>query len=371
MQHLSPLSSPSSSSSRHDQRLRVREMLRNVRQHQLNQLSAPVDTHNDLASSIQANTSLASAAAFGDVSTRGRLLASPNPATSNLTNNTTTTAAASTEHLMIGGGASIVGAAATNARSSQAAEICVLLASIAAFTFVFVVVGQCVDAALGDDSDSDDKQQQSYATLVCKVVGQMLLNVALLVVPYIVLAKYAGNSLVCRYYAIVAAFWVVSLHAQSQLRIRFRHVLQGDTKTAAEHKQEQKQNDVHALAKHLADAAEAAKQKEQKRQQQQHLHDPLHREPMPFVHNAPPPRNERLQPHADLLPPQSSPISSGSSSSSAFASLDHHTGGASNHNGLHEGMMNAPPSTYDASPVQFNSNDLMQPRETDISELLR
>lgn len=349
MQHLTPLST---TTNRQDQRLRVREMLRNVRQHQLNQLSAPVDTHNDLASSIQANTSLASAAAFGDTSTR-RL--SSSLATNNLTSADPAgqTVSDTSTALMIGGGAGVVGAA----RQSQAAEVCVLVASVAAFTFVFVVVGQCVDVALGDDSD--DEQQQPYVTLVCKVVGQMLLNVALLAVPYVILAKYASNSLVCRYYAVVAAFWVVSLHAQTQLRIRFQRVLQGDTKTAAEHKQQQKQNDVHALAKHLADAAEAAKQKEKQRQQQ--YHDPLHREPMPFVHNAPPPRNERLQPathyapHAELLPHSNAADSSFAPHDSTHAM--HHAGGT--------------PPSYDAPPVQFNCPDLMQPRETDISELLR
>ena len=54
------------SSERFAQRLRVREMLRGVRQHQLNQLSTPLDHTTDVASALQTGTTAASASAFGD-----------------------------------------------------------------------------------------------------------------------------------------------------------------------------------------------------------------------------------------------------------------------------------------------------------------
>ena len=259
------------SSERFAQRLRVREMLRGVRQHQLNQLSTPLEHTTDVASVLQTGTTAASASAFGD----------PPPMS-------TVGSGFSADAFSSGG--SQVGSQVGGGRvgSPSAADIAILIVSLAAFTLVFVVIGQCIDALLGvtspssvdestltsstknDTSDISDTSD-TYGVIVAKTIGQIILNVALLVVPYFILAKYAPHTLVFQYYAIVAAFWVVSLHAQEQLRNRFSRVLEGDSARLAAETKANAKRDAELLAAHAKQAQRAKQQAAQNNPHQMHL----------------------------------------------------------------------------------------------------
>ena len=88
---------------------------------------------------------------------------------------------------------------------------------------MFVCVGEYVDNYLleYEDETTDNGTEQ----LISILVFQMIFNVIMLVVPYIVLHMYAKDSLAYQYYLVVAAFWVLSLQAQPQLRRRFEQLL--------------------------------------------------------------------------------------------------------------------------------------------------
>ena len=266
-------------SERFTQRLRVREMLRGVRQHQLRQLSTPLEHTSDVASVLQTGITAASASAFGD----------PLPGYARSSSSRSSGGAES----QIGGGAFSDGSLASSTISTtspftgssaaaSASDIAIMVLSVVAITLVFVVVGQCIDTLLGVTAPScvghqasipthtphkhhgdDETVDDPYGILVAKTIGQMVLNVTLLMAPYVILAKYAPHTLVFQYYVIVAAFWVVSLHAQEQLRNRFSRVLEGDDARVAAEKKATSHRNATLLAEHV----EQAKQAQQRAQQ--------------------------------------------------------------------------------------------------------
>lgn len=362
------------SSERFAQRLRVREMLRGVRQHQLNQLSTPLDHTTDVASVLQTGTTAASASAFGD------------PPPMSTASSLSTLGVGPSSDTMSSGGSQIGGGGPPRVGTPSAADIAILIVSLAAFTLVFVVVGQCIDALLGvtspssvdetsnasskanntktknDTSDTSD----TYGVIVAKTIGQIIINVALLVVPYFILAKYASHTLVFQYYAIVAAFWVVSLHAQEQLRNRFSRVLEGDSARLAAEAKANAKRDAELLAAHAKQAQRAKQQAAQNNPHQMHLNT-IHR----HHHNsqaAPLPRNPMPQPASHT---SASPIGSMGSMGAGMSGMSGmYEGTGSMGLGMCEdaGSMGASPmassmgpSAYEDTPMQFYSSDLLAP----------
>lgn len=242
------------------QRQRVRSMLRDVRKHQLEQLSTPIDHSTGVASVLQTGATAASAYAFGDSpSSHSKMSSAPD-------------------------------IREWSQGKTSASDIAALTASIAAFTLLFVVLGKYIDSALGtvlptelhdewgvsdstrsskqtsttnnasvranSSNSSNDHTTEPTSVLVTKIVVQVLANVAMIVVPYFVLAKYAPHTLVYRYYALVGAFWVVSLHAQQQLRNRLGRVLETDTAVlSVTEAQLKRRRDKKLLAEHVAEAS--------------------------------------------------------------------------------------------------------------------
>jgi len=249
-----------------EQRTRVREMLRNVRQHQLDQLSKPAHS-TDVASVLQTGVTAASAYAFGDA-----------PAVSSGGN---------THALQAGGGARMFTPLEMPSQSSTqltGKELLVLTVSVLLFAVGFVVIGKCLDSALGSvplpppatdtKTNNNNNNNNIQTTLVTKVAVQIVLNVAMIVVPYFVFLKYAPRALVFQYYPIVAALWVVSIHAQPKLRARLNRVLETFTDRSEHEATMQRKRDRQLIAAHTA----AAKAKQEvadaarKRNQNPHLH---------------------------------------------------------------------------------------------------
>lgn len=384
----------------HQQRLRVREMLRDVRQHQLAQLSRPAP---DVASVLQTGTTSASASAFGDPvhDATGR------------------------EGLQVGGGIGGGG-------RSTSTEVIVCVVSMIALVGVFLVLGQCVDALMGTIAPTTEEALQSSpahatkdakgdhdthvvepsSTIIMKIISQMLFNVALVAAPYYLLLIYAPESLVSRYYAIVAAFWVVSLHAQQQLRNRFGRLFESEEARVDAEAAAKRRRDATLLAAHQAEAAAAVARKRQQNSHQSHvdvIHRPQHAD-APAMRaqarhhvstHAPLPRNSVPQPAS-----HTSPTSSPSPSSSLISPVSHAAtttrgfggfggvgsdSGDSGYGDAHRPGAFEGGGAGDFAPVQFHSGDLLSgngmlqssqldggglsatrngiPRETDIREL--
>ena len=121
---------------------------------------------------------------------------------------------------------------------SDVAPILVWVLSALALTGVFLVIGQWVDARLADEDDTtaqtdkgDDTSSvgNDYGTIVVKTVFQIIFDVTLLLVPYMLLRHYAPHTLLYRHYLyVVFPLWVVSLQAQPLLKERLRVLLAGE-----------------------------------------------------------------------------------------------------------------------------------------------
>lgn len=142
---------------------------------------------------------------------------------------------------------------------------------------VFLVIGQWVDARLADDDDDSQPPQvdtpetpssvgTDYGTVALKTCFQIVFDVAMLLVPYVLLRHYAPHTLLYRYYLyVVFPLWVVSLQAQPFLKERLRVLLAGEVVPEVD--------DATKLAKLVAEAemdkakaeAEAAKRKRRRR----------------------------------------------------------------------------------------------------------
>lgn len=111
-----------------------------------------------------------------------------------------------------------------NPKQRQAYIIFIFVLIVIVLTIVFVYVGQWVDAEL----NNYQKKHRSTSALTLILI-QMIFNVAILCVPYCVVCNYNPDSLICHYYLVVAAFWVVALHAQTHLKERFQNLFQSNT----------------------------------------------------------------------------------------------------------------------------------------------
>ena len=246
-----------------NQRGRVRQMLRDVREHQLRMLSQP--THStDVASVLQTGATAASAHAFGEAHTTPSPLSSTHQA---------------------GGGAAGRHYPSRSIAQLDGKDTLVLLAGLTGFVVAFVVVGRCVDTALGvvrsgsagDASSQSSNVPDDTSLLVTKTAMQVVLNIAMLVVPYLVLSKHARTAPIYQYYPIVAALWAVSLHAQPQLRNRFTQVVDAITgQPGGSVAKQQHKRDHQLVAEHTA-AAKAKHQQQadadaRTRTQNPHLH---------------------------------------------------------------------------------------------------
>ena len=165
----------------------------------------------------------------------------------------------------------------TSEAASDATSVVVWVLSALALTGVFLVIGQWVDARLADDDDGSQPPQvdtpdtpssvgTDYGTVALKTCFQIVFNVAMLLVPYLLLRHYAPHTLLYRHYLyVVFPLWVVSLQAQPLLKERLRVLLAGEFAPEVD--------DATKLAKLVAQAeadkaqaeADAAKQRKRRR----------------------------------------------------------------------------------------------------------
>jgi hypothetical protein len=108
-------------------------------------------------------------------------------------------------------------------RASENTEIAICVCVVIVLTVMFVYVGEYMDHYLLEHEE--ETANSDTGQLISILVFQMIFNVMMLVVPYIVLHVYAKGNLAYQYYLVVAAFWVLSLQAQPQLRRRFEQLL--------------------------------------------------------------------------------------------------------------------------------------------------
>lgn len=121
---------------------------------------------------------------------------------------------------------------------SDAKHVVVWILSALALTSVFLVIGQWVDARLADDDEGQQQVDTSgasssvgsdYGTVVLKTCFQIAFDVAMLLVPYVLLRHYAPHTLLYRHYLyVVFPLWVLSLQAQPLLKERMRVLLAGE-----------------------------------------------------------------------------------------------------------------------------------------------
>ena len=168
--------------------------------------------------------------------------------------------------------------ATTSAATSDTSVIVVWIVSALALMGVFLVIGQWVDAQLVDDEEETAEKGDAgadppsvgrdYATVALKTAFQVVFDVVLLLVPFLLLRHYANTSLLCKYYfRVVFPLWVVSLQAQPLLKERLRVLLQGEVDS------DTKDDDARKLARLVALAeadAEAATTKRKRRGRRSH-----------------------------------------------------------------------------------------------------
>ena len=125
---------------------------------------------------------------------------------------------------------------ATSAAASDATPVVVWVLSALALTGVILVIGQWVDARLAEDDNATNNESHTpssvgtdYGTVALKTCFQITFDVAMLLVPYVLLRHYAPHTLLYRHYLyVVFPLWVVSLQAQPLLKERLRVLLAGE-----------------------------------------------------------------------------------------------------------------------------------------------
>ena len=164
-------------------------------------------------------------------------------------------------------------APATSTAASDATPVVVWALSALALTGVFLVIGQWVDARLAEDDNDANNDSHTpsavgtdYGTVALQTCFQIVFDVAMLLVPYVLLRHYAPHTLLYRHYLyVVFPLWVVSLQAQPLLKERLRVLLAGEVVPEVD--------DAAKLAKLVAQAeadkaqaeADAAKQRKRRR----------------------------------------------------------------------------------------------------------
>lgn len=138
-------------------------------------------------------------------------------------------------------------------------KVIVFICATTALTAVFSFLGRNVDALIQNYEDTKNPGKD-YDTHFLMLVAQLCFNVAMLVVPCVMVHKYFPDSYVCRYYLVIAAFWTLSLHAQPFLKRRFYYAfaLSSSVKQLS-HKEDtninqESDSDQQLIAQYLKDA---------------------------------------------------------------------------------------------------------------------
>ena len=138
---------------------------------------------------------------------------------------------------------------------SEHANIAIFVCIIIILTILFVYIGEYVDNCLVEYEQHQDTDQ---STRISVLVFQLIFNVTMLVVPYIILHIYAKDSLAHQYYLVIAAFWVLSLQAQPQLKYRFKQLLREEEEPVRN--QVDNDEDTQLINEHFAEAEHQQKQ---------------------------------------------------------------------------------------------------------------
>lgn len=177
--------------------------------------------------------------------------------------------------------------------ASKNTDIAICACVVIVLTVMFVCVGEYVDNYLleYEDETTDNGTEQ----LISILVFQMIFNVIMLVVPYIVLHMYAKDSLAYQYYLVVAAFWVLSLQAQPQLRRRFEQLLrdkESQSMVTPLDEDTDTHEDTKIISEHFAEAENQHKQEVENIQYRQNQvermteQQPVYRHDIPMQFNS-------------------------------------------------------------------------------------
>lgn len=214
-------------------------------------------------------------------------------------------------------------------KPQKAYDIFVFVLIVILLTILFVYLGKCLDTEL-----NEYQEKNKNVSVITLIIIQMICNVALLCIPYCIICHYYPDTLICHYYLVVAAFWVVSLHAQTYLKERF-HVM-FHPEQSKEAKKSKKEKDDTIIKNLLKDAKRKQKQKHN-------------------IHNTPPDRMVSLSTRQDQH--------------------QHQYQNAHQHNPTHQTPMMTATEHFN-TPVQFNSQDLLpspshsqHERSTNIADL--
>ena len=227
--------------------------------------------------------------------------------------------------------------ATTSAATSDTSVIVVWIVSALALMGVFLVIGQWVDAQLVDDEEETAEKGEAgadppsvgrdYATVALKTTFQVVFDVVLLLVPFLLLRHYANTSLLCKYYfRVVFPLWVVSLQAQPLLKERLRVLLQGEVDS------DTKDDDARKLARLVAQLKRAEAAATGAAPRSPVTHGSLHR----FSVTSGPHCHRRLHPRSHARPPLPAR-------------------GAADGRGADDGHSPGRPSTGSGPDVQFSS----------------
>lgn len=123
---------------------------------------------------------------------------------------------------MVGGGKSASNRSSSTTSAFNGHSVLVWIISVVALGSIFLVVGQWVDTRLADDSSTES----DHSTLLLKTCFQIVLNMSLLLVPFLLLQHYGPSTLLYKYYFfLVFPLWVISLLGQPLLRTRLQRIL--------------------------------------------------------------------------------------------------------------------------------------------------
>lgn len=120
-----------------------------------------------------------------------------------------------------------------------------------ALTTLFILFGRNVDAFI-QNYEERENVDRNHSTHLLLLTGQLCFNVAMLVVPYVAMHKYFSDSYICQYYLVIAAFWVLSLHAQPFLKRRFYDAFVSYSSEQRPHKKENTSSNREADQKLIA-----------------------------------------------------------------------------------------------------------------------
>ena len=127
---------------------------------------------------------------------------------------------------MVGGGKSVLNSS-SNSSAFNGHSVLVWLISVVALGSVFLVVGQWVDTRLANDSS--EEEEFDYSTLLMQTGFQIILNMSLLLVPFLLLQHYGPSTLLYKYYFfLVFPLWVIALLGQPLLKTRLKRILEDE-----------------------------------------------------------------------------------------------------------------------------------------------